>query len=140
MKVTMLLCDHAQIANNKLFISGAGWDMCGTPTPMHAVAVLVSVPWDQTNVRFEYRLQLIHEDGRQVTRTGPAGPVPIEAVGTFEVGRPTGLRPGSSISVPLVMNAVPMQLDADTGYEWRLLIAGETREGWSLPFRTRRPA
>lgn len=139
MKVTMLLCDHAQIANNKLFISGAGWDMCGTPTPPHAVAVLVSVPWDQTNVRFDYRLQLIHEDGRQVPRSSAPGAAPVEAAGSFEVGRPTGLRPGSSISVPLVINATPLALDPDTGYEWRLQIGGESQEGWSLPFRTRRP-
>ena len=138
MKVTMLLCDHAQIADHKLFINGAGWNMCGTPTPPHAIAVLVSVPWDQTNVRFDYQLQLVHEDGRDVTQQGPAGPVPVGASGTFEVGRPSGVRPGTAIAVPLVINVAPLPLDPDTGFEWRLLIAGITQEGWSLPFRTLR--
>ncbi len=129
MKVSMMLCDHAQVADNKLFINGAGWDVCGTPTPPHAVAILVAVPWDQTNIRFEYQLQLVSEDGRRV---GEAG-------GAFEVGRPSGLRPGTPITVPLVMAVTPMQLDADTGYEWRLVIGGRTEEDWSLPFRTARP-
>jgi hypothetical protein len=28
-KVTMLLCDSAQVADGKLFILGAGWSMIG---------------------------------------------------------------------------------------------------------------
>lgn len=132
----MLLCDHAQIADNKLFINGAGWDRCGTPTPPHSVAILVSVPWGATNSPTGYRLQLIHEDGGIVQQDGPDGRIPVGAQGTFEVGRPVGIPPGSAISVPLVVNVAPLPLPPNTGFEWRLTIAGESARDWSLPFRT----
>ena len=137
MRVTMLLCDHAQVADNKLFINGAGWDRCTTPTPAHSVAILVGVPWDRTNVRIPYELRLVNEDGALVQRTGPQGAaVRIGAAGTLEVGRPAGAPPGSSVAVPLVVNVTPLALPADAGFEWRLLVDGEGRQEWSLPFRT----
>lgn len=140
MRVTMLLCDHAQVADNKLFINGGGWDRCSAPTPPHSVAILLSVPWDRTNVQMHYELRLIHEDGGMVQITAADGSqVPVGASGTFEVGRPSGLRPGTPISVPMALPFSPMALDPDTGYAWRLTIDGESEEDWSLPFRTMPP-
>lgn len=137
MRVTMLLCDHAQVADNKLFINGAGWDRCTTPTPPHTVAIMVSVPWDRTNVEIPYELRLVHEDGGLVQMTSADGSqVAIGASGTFEVGRPSGIRPGTAISVPMAVPFSPMALEGDTGYAWRLTIDGQGDENWSLPFRT----
>ena len=45
-KATLLLADSAQVAEGKLYIIGGGWTVIGLGTPS-AVAVYVSVPWDQ---------------------------------------------------------------------------------------------
>lgn len=136
MKVTMLLCDHAEVADNKLFINGAGWDMCGSPSPPHAVAVLVHVPWDQTNTVHRYTLQLLDEDGQSVTMPGPTGQVAVEAAGSFEVGRPPGVPHGTPIAVPIALNVGPLLLDLGRGYEWRLVLEGAAGAHWTVAFRT----
>lgn len=132
----MLLCDHAEVADNKLFINGAGWDTCGSPSPPHAVAVLVHVPWDQTNTVHRYSLHLLDEDGQPVTMPGPTGQVAVEATGGFEVGRPPGVPHGTAIAVPLALNVGPLLLDAGRGYEWRLRLDDSVEDQWSVPFRT----
>jgi hypothetical protein len=49
MRVTMLLCDFAQVAEGKLNIIGAGWSQTNAQTSVSAVAIKVDVPWDLTN-------------------------------------------------------------------------------------------
>jgi Family of unknown function (DUF6941) len=134
----MLLCDHAEIADNKLFINGAGWELCSTPTPPHAVAVLVAVPWGQTNQPHPYRLQLVDEDDAPVVQPGPTGQVTIEASGSFEVGRPPGVPHGIEIGVPLVLNVGPLGLEPGKGYHWQLSIDNHADDAWRLTFRTLR--
>ena len=132
----MLLCDHAEVADNKLFINGAGWDACGSPSPPHGVAILINVPWGQTNREHKYSLRLLDEDGNQVTMPGPAGEVAVEATGSFEVGRPPGVPPGTAMSVPLALNVGPLLLEQGKGYEWRLSLEGQPEDDWRVAFRT----
>src|SRR6202012_4382160 len=49
MRVTMMLADHAQVADGKLFISGGGWSVCGPGPVACGVAVLFHIPWQHTN-------------------------------------------------------------------------------------------
>ena len=58
MKVTMLLCDSAQVADGKLYILGGGWSFVGPdPAPM-ALAIKVDVPWTEGNVAHHWVLEL----------------------------------------------------------------------------------
>ena len=59
------------------------------------------------------------------------------AEGRFEVGRPPGLRPGSSVPFPFAIPVGPVALPPGGHFEWRLTIDGEAREEWRLPFSTR---
>ena len=43
MRVTMMLADHAQVADGKLFISGGGWSYSGPGHTPCAVAVIFHV-------------------------------------------------------------------------------------------------
>lgn len=53
----MMLADHAQVADGKLFISGAGWSACGPgPTPC-AVAVIFHVPWQETDEKVSFSIR-----------------------------------------------------------------------------------
>ena len=138
MRVTMMLADHAQVADGKLFISGGGWTICGPgPTPA-SVAVIFHVPWQDTNEKISFSLRLVDEDGHPVAQSGPNGMQPIQAGGQFEAGRPPGVAPGTEISVPMSFNII-LQLPPGGRYTWILDVNGEEDEAWRLSFVTRQP-
>src|ERR1700754_1755097 len=100
MKVTLMLADSAQVADGKLYILGGGWSITGPPAPS-AIALLVEVPWDQTNRRLDWRLELVDSDGYPVlTADGEGGEQPIMMGGEFEVGGPPRTPPGAPTLVP----------------------------------------
>ena len=66
------------------------------------------------------RAYLLTEDGEPVA--GPHGQ-PLALDGGFEVGRPPGVKPGSTLNSPLAINFNALALDAG-GYEWRLEVDG----------------
>jgi hypothetical protein len=103
----MMLADHAQVADGKLFISGGGWSTCGPgPTPC-SVAVIFHVPWQETNERVSFALRLIDEDGRAVMQPGAQDGLPVQVNGHFEARRPPGMTPGAEINVPMSFNIRP---------------------------------
>jgi hypothetical protein len=122
MDVTLLLCDFAEAVNGKLYVMGGGWNILfapGQPVTM-SVAAVVAVPWDRTNQSYELGLELLTDDG---------GPVEIEGhrvavTGEFELGRPPGIKAGSSQNAPFVWTFAGLVLDPG-GYEWKLTIGGD---------------
>jgi hypothetical protein len=132
----MMLADHAQVADGKLFISGAGWSTCGPGPSPCAVAVLFQVPWEQTDQNVSFTLSLIDEDGRGVHQPGPQSALPVQVNGRFEARRAPGMAPGTEINVPMCFNIV-LQLDPGRGYTWVLEIGGYTDDAWRLSFATR---
>ena len=73
MRVTMMLADHAQVADGKLFISGGGWSVCGPGPVACGVAVLFHIPWQHTNEKISFTLRLLDEDGTPVSQPGLGG-------------------------------------------------------------------
>lgn len=135
MKVTMMLCDHAQVAEGKMNLIGGGWAITG-PAPMpFGIALIIDVPWHLTNSKHTFRLELIDLDGQAVVPPGADGPVAID--GEFEVGRPPGARPGVSLPFMAAMNSGPLPLDPGQHFEWRLTVNGQADEDWRLAFSTR---
>jgi len=119
--VTLLLCDFAEAVNGKLYVMGGGWNVLfapGQPVTM-SVAAVVAVPWDQTNRPHELSLDLLTEDGASVEVEEQA----VTVTGEFELGRPPGIKPGSSLNAPFVWTFAGLALDAG-GYEWKLSIDG----------------
>lgn len=139
MRAHVLLCDHAQVENNKLFISGAGISRLSMGAPM-SLAVLIYVPWDLTNQRISARIDLEDADGRQVflpTDDGNSTPLVVEH--SFEVGRPVGVPAGADLEVPFALNAGPLRLHPGR-YQWRLTINGEVSYNWTASFDVLEPA
>jgi len=136
MRVTMLLCDAAQVAEGKLFVLGGGWSITGAQMGPSAVALKIEVPWDQTNVAHHWELYLVDADGRPVTIQTEDGQQAIEVRGDFEVGRPPGLPTGAPLDVPIAVNLPPLPVQGGERYEWRLTIDGESNEDWSVSFTT----
>ena len=79
---------------------GGGWNVLfapGQPVTM-SVAAVIAVPWDQTNRKHELALELLTEDGVPVAMEDET----IAVTGEFELGRPPGIKPGSSLNAPFV--------------------------------------
>jgi uncharacterized protein DUF6941 len=126
----MLLCDAAESVGGKLYILGGGWSTLlrpNVPTNM-ALAVKLSVPWHETNRQITLLAELLTEDGEAVEIDGNV----IRAEGQMEVGRPAGIRPGSSLDAPFVLNFGGVVLGPGV-YVWRLTVDGQPRA--RTPFR-----
>jgi hypothetical protein len=136
-RVTMMLCDHAQVAEGKLYISGGGWSVTTTPTRPSSVAVLLQVPWTQANRKIDIKLRLVGSDGEPVTQPNATGQTaPVEIAGNFEVGRPAGLPEGTLLDAPLAITIPPLLLQ-EGRYVWELWLDGENREDWQVAFMAR---
>jgi Family of unknown function (DUF6941) len=132
----MMLADHAQVADGKLFISGGGWSACEPgPTPC-AVAVIFHVPWQETNEKVPFSLRLVDEDGHGIMQPGAQDGLPVQVNGHFEARRPAGMTPGSEINVPMSFNIV-LQLEPSICYSWVLDVDGQADDSWQLSFETR---
>lgn len=130
MDATMLLCDAAEEVNGKLYIIGGGWSVLWipyAPTNM-AVAVKLSVPWDQTNRPHDVGIALMTDDGEVVD----LGSGPVGGGGQIEVGRPAGVKPGTALDVPFVVKFNGLALPPG-GYRWELEIDGSMIG--TVPFR-----
>lgn len=118
----MLLCDAAQSVGGKLYVLGGGWSLLkrtGQPQSM-ALAVKVSVPWSLANERHPIEAELATADGATVSRQGAE----VRAQADIEVGRPAGLKPGTSLDAAFVLTFQGLALDPG-GYVW-VLRTGDT--------------
>jgi hypothetical protein len=88
----IILADGAQVMGNKLYVLGGGWDVLrvNSEFPIQqqvSLAVSFSVPWDETNMKHNFEIAIMHEDdNREIAKVG----------GQFEVGRPAGIPVGST--------------------------------------------
>lgn len=139
MRVTMMLADHAQVADGKLYISGGGWSLGSAGVLNCAIALLFHIPWERTNQKTSFVLRLVDADGHQMIKQGPDGAQPIQVGGTFEVGRPAGVLPGTEISVPFAINTGTLQLPPGGRFTWLLEVDGRGDDDWRLSFATRPP-
>jgi hypothetical protein len=137
MRVTMLLADAAQEILGKLYILGGGWSVTGPDVPPMALAIKLDVPWSDANASHEFELTLVDTDGHVVRVDDELdGTREVRIAGSFEVGRPPGLPPGSDIDCAFTVNLGAIPLAAGR-YAWQLWIDGETAEDWQRPFQVR---
>lgn len=112
----MLLCDAAQAVEGKLYVLGGGWSQMAynpdEPTDM-ALAIKLSVPWDQANRPVNVRAALYDEDGRPMA----FGDSPVELGGQLEVGRPPGMKQGTPLDAHFVLDFKGLLLQPG-GYVW----------------------
>lgn len=137
MEATLFLADAAQVSpDGKLHALGVGWTHMASPiTSPCAVVFILHVPWDETNRKIRWTLDLYDADGKPIViPTGPDQFQPLHAENQIEVGRPPGVKPGASLNVPFAVNIMPMQLAPDSRFEWVLKVGD--RE-WRVAFTTR---
>lgn len=97
----LILADGAQAVGGKLYLLGGGWthllvpNFPGRPAAPFALAMGITVPYNLTNRRFNFTLELTDADGERVGDVLTA---------EFEQGRPPGLRPGANQPILLALN------------------------------------
>ncbi len=137
----MMLASAVAAQNGTLMILGAGW-MVRPPAaaaagPM-AIACIVRIPRDQVG-QHQIRLELLDSNDEIVVINPPDGPGPM----ILETEFPTGGLERPDITVPVTatvgFNLPPFPLARGSQYRWRAFLDGETRESWTLPFRTTPP-
>ncbi len=96
----LLLTDHSEVLNGKVYAMGGGWNMLHFPElPVEhgfGIAFGLDVPWEENNMRHELRLEIEDPDG---ARLGD------EFSFEFETGRPPGLVPGQDQRIVLSLEA-----------------------------------
>jgi hypothetical protein len=139
MEVDAILCDHVQLAENKLFVSGGGVMRAWVnPQPPHVimvgVAVVVRVPYTETNKHHTLAITLVDEDGQPVrpyVLEGMPTPPPVHAEVPFNLGRPADLAGGEA--QPYCMGAnFNLGLDQLGGYTFEIRVDGEKEKELSL--------
>ena len=99
----MIPADCAQAVGGKLYILGGGFNHLAVPEFPAAhtfdVALIVDVPWDNTNRPYDVAIELVDADGQSLG---------YRAEATLETGRPAGARPGTSFALPL---AIPVSVE-----------------------------
>lgn len=136
----MMLADSAQAVGGKLYILGGGWSVTGPQPCPSAIAVLVAVPWNETNRKHRIKVELLDADYRPVLVPTPEGNAPMLISGEFEVGRPPGIIPGSAIDIPFAFNIGAIPLPPDRRYVWKLTIDDKGEDDWQAVFSTRSAA
>jgi hypothetical protein len=138
--ITVVLADAAQVSDGKLSILGGGWQVIRSLSSPTALAILVTVPWAETNRKHTLLFSLKSEDGSnvEVMAPTPQGVVamPVQIKSEFEIGRPVGFASGSRFNVPIAVMIGPLPVNPGR-YEWTWTLDGETREGWNLTFDVR---
>lgn len=120
----LILADSATVAEGKHYIHGAGWDSIGAVTfpviqPMLTVAVLLRIPWNDTNQPHMLELDVVNADGASILRTPPGPPR-----GPIIAGRPPQLPVGGDVLAPLVFNLVGVQFERPSTYAVVMRIDG----------------
>jgi hypothetical protein len=123
MRLSVVLCDAAQVADGKLYILGGGWTHAVINEPVSmALAVVAVVPWGDANRRHAVSVALRDEDGGLAEVAGQS----VKTDGQFEIGRPPGIKPGSDLNATMVFKFGGLVLEPG-GYVWELQL-GDTTE------------
>jgi hypothetical protein len=119
----MVLADAVEVADDKLWMLGAGWSriVADTPAPQ-GLGIIVHVPFDMTNRMIKLEVHLLDVDGDPVLFGDP--PQPVGSAAEFEIGRPPGIKQGERLNFPLALRFNGLA-HRPGGYVWECRIENE---------------
>lgn len=145
--VQAMLCDYAEVAGGKLFITGANINLIGTPVsepPLRvslALAMIITIPWTATNQPHTLTVELVSDQAsgnERVRLTDQPPPSGDEAeagliVAQFNAGRSPIMKPGEDNLLPIALPMLGLPLPRPGGYFFVIRIDGT--EMRRVPFR-----
>jgi hypothetical protein len=135
MNANVMLANFAKVADGMLDVQAAGWTQIGPGPVSFFVAGLVSCDWHELNQRHELKAELLDADRQAVPH--PASGEPIHATAQWEMGRPPGVKPGTTLVMPFAIPFGVFELEAGQQYVVQFSIDGDVRDQWRLPFTVR---
>ena len=96
-RATLLLADHAQAAEGKLNLIGAGWTITGPNPAPFALAALIELPWTEAGTTHTARFELIDSEGVPVELPTPNGDEPLSIEVEFGVSAGFGVPKGTPL-------------------------------------------
>ncbi len=136
MKLRLFLARFAEVQAGMLYALGMGWTEIGPEPLPFSIGGLIEVPWDATNRPHKLELSLIDGDGHPFSVPTPAGDQPLRFEVSFDVGRPPGVTPGRSFTVPVALNLGPLPLQPGRRYVVRATIDGEVHDEVTFAVRS----
>jgi hypothetical protein len=132
MELTGILCNHAEVQNNLLYVSGGGIDRVGVPGNIPgpwninlAIGMNISVPWTETNKEHVVTVDLVDFDSHPVLiPSGVETVSPLRVEMKFNVGRPPTLEVGESQSISLAINLPALPISEIGNYSFILNVDG----------------
>jgi hypothetical protein len=125
----LLLADRAEVSQGKLYIMGGSFDTCvaaSLPAPVQfGVALVIRVPWNETNEKHDLALQIVTADGQSIAEMKMA----------FNTGRPSFLGKGDEQRVPFAIPQISLALPSFGTYVVRTTVNGQP--GPMVPFHVR---
>lgn len=145
MDIDVILCNHAESAENKLFITGGGINLSYVrPEPPHLITVglghVIHVPYQLTNQSHELQVTLLDEDAKPVRPYSPDNsppPSPVQVKVPFNVGRPPLVAVGDEQTIVVATNFVNLPLTMTGLYTFEVQIDGTMLR--RLPLRVLTP-
>lgn len=119
----LCLANYVEVVNGMLYMAGGGWtehqrpiaNANGSkPTSRISMAILVKVPWSETNRKQKFLVEVADDEGAQL----------MKVEGEVNAGRPANLLPGSAQYVALAVNGDVVFPQAG-GYMLRGTLNGE---------------
>ncbi len=149
-----MLCDFAEVSGGKLFITGAGISLLASssevaPFPVNiSLAILVSIPWTETDTRHTMTIELISEaKGAQqrvmLSDQLPEGHDPADAgtiVFVFSAVRMPTMVDGDESSMPVAVPLFGLPLPEIGPYFFSVRIDGREMDRASFRLVPRPPA
>jgi hypothetical protein len=137
-ELDMMLGTVVALDEAGLTVMGAGWMVRppGSIAGPSAIGCIVRIPRDQPGMH-QIRVELLDSDGDIVVVNPPDGPGPLVFEVEFQAGGLAGLT--IPFTAPIGFQLPPFPLPRGSEYRWRAFVDGETRESWTLPFRTTPP-
>lgn len=141
MELAALLCNHAEVQNNRLYLLGGGIDQTVIPAGRRgpwsvslAIGLTIEVPWLETNKDHAVKIALLSADGKPVeVQANSTDRQPFGIDLRFSLSRPLHLETGASQNVALAVNLPSLPFEEMGSYFFVFSIDGtELRR---LPYR-----